>query len=165
MNKWEIRLSHNEGFKRYEKDFRNRESSLNLGYDTRTGKSFSISYGMGRNYDDDMKILRGNLQLKINDAWNIQYGLTRLWLKPDLETRSTWIHLIRSNYYFNKDLFLKFFFQTSSVLDKKNIQVVFVWRFLPPFGSLQLAYQKGTSKFGTKSDQGNTFFTKLSWVF
>jgi hypothetical protein len=165
MNKWEIRLSHNEEFKRYEKDFHNRESSLNLGYDTRTGKSFSISYGIGRNYDDDMKVLRGNLQLKINDAWNVQYGLTKLWLKPDLENRSTWIHLIRSNYYFNKDLFLKLFFQTNSVLDKKNIQVVFVWRFLPPFGSLQLAYQKGTSRFGTKSDQENTFFTKLSWVF
>ena len=165
MNKWEIRLSHNEEFKRYEKDFRNRESSLNLGYDTRTGKSFSISYGIGRNYDNDMKVLRGNMQLKINDAWNVQYELTKLWLKPDLENRSTWIHLIRSNYYFNKDLFLKLFFQTNSILDKKNIQVVFVWRFLPPFGSLQLAYQKGTSKFGTKSDQGNTFFTKLSWVF
>ena len=165
VNKWEIRLSHNEGFKRYEKDFRNRESSLNIGYDTRKGRSFSFSYGTGRNFDDDMNVLRGNLQFKINDAWNVQYGLTKLWLKPDLENKSTWIHLIRSNYYFNKDLFLKFFFQTSSVLDKKNIQIVFVWRFLPPFGALQFAYQRGTSRFGTKSDQGNTLFTKLSWVF
>ena len=165
INKWEIRLNHVEGFKRYEKDFRNRESSLNVGYNNRKGKSFSISYGTGKNFDDDMNVLRGNWQLKISDAWNIQYGLTRLWLKPDLENRSTWIHLIRSSFYFNKVLFLKLFFQTSSVLDKKNIQVVFVWRFLPPFGSLQFAYQRGTSRFGTKSDQGDTLFTKLSWVF
>jgi len=164
-NKWEIRLDHNEDFKRYEKDFRNRETSLSIGYDTRTGRSFNISYGTGKNFDDEMHLLEGNLQLKINDAWNVQYQLTKLWLKPDNDNRSTWIHLVRSNYYFNKDLFLKLFFQTNSVIDKTNVQVVFVWRFLPPFGSLQIAYQRGTSRFGTKSDQGHTLFTKLSWVF
>ncbi len=165
MNKWELELEHNEEFKRYEKDFRNRETDLSIGYDTRTGRSFNISYGIGRNYDSDMKLLEGEVQFKVSDAWNVQYGLTKLWLTPDLENESTWIHVIRSNYYFNKDLFLKLFFQTNTVIDKKNAQVLFVWRFLPPFGSLQIAYQRGTSRFGTKSDQGNTLFTKLAWVF
>ncbi|GAG55448.1 unnamed protein product, partial [marine sediment metagenome] len=77
---------------------------------------------------------------------------------------TTFIHVLRSHYYFNKDLYLKLFYQTHSAIDKENVQVVMVWRFLPPFGSLQVAYQRGTSRFGTRSDQGHTLFTKLAWV-
>jgi len=51
------------------------------------------------------------------------------------------------------------------VISKENVQLLGVWRFLPPFGSLQVAYQRGTSEFGTPSEQGDTLFTKLSWVF
>ncbi len=53
----------------------------------------------------------------------------------------------------------------ATVIDKLNVQAVWVWRFIPPFGSVQVAYQCGTSEIGKVSDQGNTFFTKLSWVF
>jgi hypothetical protein len=42
---------------------------------------------------------------------------------------------------------------------------VVVWRFLPPFGQLQVAYQRGTSPLGEVSEQGDTLFTKLAWVF
>lgn len=164
-NKWGIDLSHNEEYKLYEKEFRNRRTELEIGYDNRRGRSFEISYEFGRNFDNDLKLLGGQIQFKITDSWNATYGLTRLWLYPDIDNRSTWIHLVRSYYYFNKDLFLKLFFQTNSVIGKKNIQALFVWRFLPPFGSLQIAYQRGTSRFGTISDQGNTLFTKFCWVF
>jgi len=57
------------------------------------------------------------------------------------------------------------FWQTNSVIHKENIQLLGVWRFLPPFGSLQIAYQRGTSEIGTTSDQGDSVFTKLQWVF
>jgi hypothetical protein len=68
-------------------------------------------------------------------------------------------------YAFNPDLYIKLFFQSNSAIDKTNVQAVGVWRFKPPFGSVQLAYQTGTSELGEVSDQGNTIFTKLSWVF
>jgi hypothetical protein len=55
--------------------------------------------------------------------------------------------------------------QTNSAIEKENIQVLAVWRFRPPFGSLQIAYQRGTSEIGKPSEQGDTVFTKLSWVF
>jgi len=164
-NKWGIDLTHNEEYKLYEKEFRNRQTELEISYDNRRGRSFEVSYEFGRNFDNDLKLLSGEIQFKITDSWNATYSLTRLWLSPDIENESTWIHLVRSYYYFNKDLFLKLFFQTNSVIDKKNVQALFVWRFLPPFGSLQIAYQRGTSRFGTISDQGNTLFTKFSWVF
>ena len=36
---------------------------------------------------------------------------------------------------------------------------------MPPFGTLQLAYQRGTAEFGRRSDQGNTLFVKATTVF
>lgn len=68
-------------------------------------------------------------------------------------------------YYFTNDLFVKLFAQTNSAIDKDNIQLLGVWRMRPPFGSLQVAYQRGTSALGEESTQGNTLFAKLAWVF
>ena len=166
-SRWWIELDHYEEFKRYEKDFRNREIALELGYDNRAGRSAEISYGFGRNFESDLRQLEAQVNFKFTDAWNASYSLERLWLDPepeDPDDRSTAIHVLRSNYYFNKDLYLKLFYQTHTAIDKQNVQAVVVWRFLPPFGSLQVAYQRGTSRFGTRSDQGHTLFTKLSCV-
>lgn len=166
-NKWEIDLSYNNEFKRYEKDFRNYEANLTVGYDTRAGRSAELTYGLGRNEDSDLRLFGAHANFKITDAWNASYGLERLWLDPepeDPDDRSTVIHVLRSNYYFNKDLYLKLFYQTHTAINKHNVQVVIVWRFQPPFGSLQVAYQRGTSRFGTRTDQGHTLFTKLSLV-
>jgi len=164
-NKWFSEVSVQEGFERFEKDFRNSEYTFGGGYDTRTGRSFGLFYGFGTNFDSRMRLLRGRTQIKITDAWNLYYSLTRLWLDPDPENETTWIHVVRSYYYFQNDLFLKVFYQTNSSIQKKNTQVTFVWRFIPPFGALQFAYQHGTAPFGEASDQGHTLFTKLSWVF
>jgi hypothetical protein len=68
-------------------------------------------------------------------------------------------------YNFTPDLFLKVFFQSSSAIDRKNVQAVFVWRYRPPFGTVQIAYERGTAPFGERSEQGNTLFLKLSYVF
>jgi hypothetical protein len=95
----------------------------------------------------------------------LAYSLTRLELDPDPEGDTTWIHVFESRYHFSPDLFLKLFVQTNSAIAKDNVQVLFVWRFKPPFGSFQLAYQRGTSALGEQSDQGDTVFTKLAWVF
>ena len=51
------------------------------------------------------------------------------------------------------------------MIDRRNIQATFVWRYQPPFGTLQFAYQRGTAEFGERSDQGNTFFLKATTVF
>ena len=44
------------------------------------------------------------------------------------------------------------------------MQAVFVYRYLPPFGTLQVAFQRGTAEFGERSSQGNTLFVKLTTV-
>jgi len=101
----------------------------------------------------------------VGDHLRFSYELTKLDLSPDAKNESTLIHVFETNYSFNPDLFVKLFVQSNSAIDKENVQLLWVWRFKPPFGSLQIAYQRGTSGQGQQSQQGDSFFTKLSWVF
>jgi len=101
----------------------------------------------------------------VNEHLQFSYELTKLELEPDPDNDSTLIHVVETLYSFNPDLFVKLFVQTNSAIDKENVQLLGVWRFEPPFGSLQVAFQRGTSDRGEQSQQGNSFFTKLSWVF
>ena len=53
----------------------------------------------------------------------------------------------------------------NSAIERNNVQAVFVYRYLPPFGTLQVACQCGTAAFGQPSTQGNTMFLKATTVF
>ncbi len=165
QNKFSLKLRNRQGYKLYEKEFRNNSSLLELGYNTREWQSIKTSYEFGKNFDSDFSLLGLKLQQKLSQDLSLEYSLSRLHLVPDPESESTWIHRLRVTQYFTKDLFLKLFFQTNSAIDKRNLQVVFVYRFQPPFGLFQLAYQKGTAKFGEKGEQGNTLFVKLAYKF
>lgn len=122
-------------------------------------------YATGVNFDSDLTLYGVETAWAFGDRWRLSYELSRLELEPDPEDDTTWIHIFETRYAFHPDLFVKLFVQTNSAIDKENVQVLGVWRFRPPFGSLQLAYQRGTSDFGERSEQGDTFFTKLAWVF
>jgi hypothetical protein len=165
QNKLRFKFRHQQEYKLYEKKFRNHNSSVDIGYNTREWQSVSISYQNGRNFDSDFTLIAGKLRQYLSRNLSLEYTLTNLSLSPDPENESTWIHVIVANQYFTKDLFLKLFYQINSVIDKRNIQVVFVYRFQPPFGLFQLAYQKGTAKFGERGVQGHTLFLKLAYVF
>jgi hypothetical protein len=181
LQKWSVKLSNTEEFKAqeeglFEKDFRNSLNQVDITFDTRTGRSVSAYYGKGKNFDSDLERMGGRVNLKLTDALNVTYNLTRLWFSPDPRGRSSWIHYVRGTYYVNKDMYFKLFYQskydmTGSFFDphfdleRETTQFVYVWRFFPPFGSLQLAYQEGPSQIGDESGKYRTLFTKLSWVF
>jgi hypothetical protein len=164
-NKLSFEVQHSEEYKLYEKEFRNHQTELNLGYNTREWQSAEIAYSFGRNYDLDFHLVEGRLNFKLTEDFSLEYGLTRLRFEPDPEDESTWIHVIRATNYFAKDLFLKVFYQVHTAIDKRNVQVLFVYRFQPPFGLVQLAYQKGTARFGERGNQGHAVFVKLAFVF
>jgi len=164
-NKFSITLEHHEEFKLYEKEFRNRQSEIDIGYNTREWQHASLTYSFGRNYDRDFQLLEGNVNLKLTQDLSISYGLERVLFDPDPENDSTWIHVIRATNYFTNDLFIKLFYQLNTVIDKSNIQVLFVYRFQPPFGSVQVAYQRGTGEFGERGAQGHTLFLKFAYMF
>jgi len=162
---WQFELSYDDGLEVFEKEFRNTLTSAQIGYDNRKGKSVFLEVGSGTNFDSDLTLATLKAGLNFFGVWDLSYEATWLELDPDPELESTWIHVLRSSYYFTNDLFVTLFVQTNSAISKENVQLLGVWRFLPPFGSLQIAYQTGTSEIGTASEQDDTVFTKLSWVF
>jgi hypothetical protein len=170
QNKFSLNIDHTSEFKArddefFEKDFRNYQTEIALGYNTREWQHARASYGFGRNFDLDFQLVEGSLNYKLTQDFSLQYSLTRLIFVPDPEGETTWIHVVRATNYFTSDLFVKVFYQINSSIDKKNIQVLFVYRFQPPFGSIQLAYQKGTARFGERGTQGHTLFLKIAYMF
>ena len=164
-NKFTLEVDHTQEYKLYEKEYRNHQTAFGLGYNTREWQSAEIAYEFGRNYDLDFQLIEGRVNFKIGEDFSIQYALERVIFNPDPEEESTWIHAIRATNYFTNDLFIKLFYQINSTIDKKSIQVLFVYRFQPPFGSIQLAYQKGTARFGERGNQGHTLFIKFAYMF
>ena len=149
----------------FEKGFRNRQVGLGVGYNTREYNSVRAGVEFGRNYDADFQLWSVVARRKLTAQLSAEYSLERLWQSPDPGGDSTWIHVVRANQYFTKDLFLRVFYQVNSAIDRQNLQAAFVWRYLPPFGTIQLVYQRGTAEFGERSDQGNTLFLKATTVF
>ena len=164
-NKLSFEVEHHQEYKLYEKEFRNHQTEFQLGYNTREWQSARLSYSLGHNFDLDFQLVEGSFNYKLTRDLSVSYELTRLFFAPDPEDENTWIHVVRSDYYFTNDLFFKLFYQVNTSIDKKNIQVVFVYRFQPPFGFVQLAYQRGTGKFGERGTQGHTLFVKVAYVF
>jgi hypothetical protein len=164
-NGWEVEFGYIDEFKLFEKEFRNDRAVLEVGWSNRRGRSIDVYASRGVNFDSDLEIYGARAGWRVNDQLRFSYELTKLELDPDPDDESTLIHVFETLYSFNPDLFVKLFVQTNSVIDKENIQLLGVWRFKPPFGSLQVAYQRGTSDQGEQSQQGNSLFTKLSWVF
>ena len=164
-NRMNTRFSWSEEMIEFEKPFRNREVALDVGYNTREYQSVTTGLEFGRNFDADYLLWTGSARYKVTAALSAEYSLERLELDPDPRGQSTWIHVIRANQSFTKDLFLRLFFQTNSAIERNNVQAVFVYRYLPPFGTFQVAYQRGTAGFGERSTQGNTLFVKTTTVF
>lgn len=164
-NRWTLGGAYTEEFKRFEEDFRNRQIGADVGYNTRQYQSVRTGVRVGRNFGSDFWLWTGSGRWKPTDAFSAEYELQRLHLDPDPDNATTWIHVVRANHFFTKDLFVRLFFQSNSAIDRRNLQSVFVWRYKPPFGQLQIAFQRGTAAFGARSGQGNTLFVKLAGVF
>ena len=164
-NKWEVELGYLDEFQLFEKEFYNQRIETRVGWDGRNGRSVFGFAGTGVNFDNDLTLYGAEGAWTVGDRYRLAYSVTRLELNPDPEGDTTWIHVFETVYSFNPDNFAKLFAQTNTSIDKVNVQVVWVWRFKPPFGSLQVAYQTGTSELGQVSEQGDTLFTKFAWIF
>jgi hypothetical protein len=164
-NRVSAELDYTEEYKRCGKEYRNTQLGLELGYNTREFSSVRAGFTGGTNFDSDFQLWTIEAAYKLTPQLSVEYELERLVLKPDPGDESTWIHVIRVDQFFTPDLFVKVFFQTNSAIERENIQAVFVWRYKPPFGTVQLAYQRGTAELNEPSEQGHTLFLKLTTVF
>jgi hypothetical protein len=164
-NRFSAQAAWTEEFKRFEKDFRNDQIGFQIGYNTRAYESVRAGFDFGRNFDSDFRLWTATAHHKVTPQLSAEYSLQRLELDGDPENQSTWIHVVRANQFFTKDLFLRLLFQTNSAIERNNVQAVFVYRYRPPFGTIQAAYQRGTAAFGQRSTQGSTLFLKATTIF
>ncbi len=164
-NRVSVEARYNEELERFEEDFRNRSASLAVGYNTREFQHVRAGVQLGRNFGSDFHLVTVGAGYKVTPELSVEYDLQRAVFNPDPDNRTTWIHVMRLNQFFTPDLYLRVFYQTNSSIDRRNIQAVFVYRYMPPFGTVQLAFQRGTAEFGERSDQGNTLFLKGTVVF
>jgi hypothetical protein len=171
---WGVSLRHEEEYQLFEKAFRNSVRGGTVSYDSKTGTLLAFDYRTGVNFDRDFDRYGVGATLKLKDGWDATYELARAEFKPDPSADSTFIHTLRTSYYFDTDRYLKLFYQTRAFTtqtvvpgepDRETLQAVFVWRVLPPFGQLQLAYINGPTQVTEAAVRGHTFFTKLAWVF
>lgn len=163
-NRMSLGLGHTEDMQRFEKEFRNRATQLGIGYNTREFESVSVGYRFGSNFDSAFRVWTAQAAYKPTAQLSVEYELERLTLDPDPDSESTWIHVIRANQFFTPDLFLRVFLQKHSATGRESVQAVFVWRYLPPFGTVQLAFQRGAAGFGGGPVLGNTLFVKVTAV-
>ena len=164
-NRWSVEASHRNVFELFEKGFHNDQVEFNVGYNTREFQSWQVGYQTGRNFDSNLDAISARIRRKLTAGLALEYQLSRVWLDPDPEKKATFINVVRVRQNFTRDLFIRVFFQTNSVIDRKNLEAVFVWRHRPPFGSIQFAFQRGRAAFGQRSEQGNTYFVKIGHVF
>ena len=164
-NRWFFAGQYTNLYRLFEKGFHNDTGRVQLGYNVREFNSVSVEYEAGRNFDSDLKLFGGRFQRKLTNELSLEYQLSKVWLEPDPDNRAALVNILRVQQNFTRDLYLKVFFQTNSVIERRNLEVVFVWRHKPPFGQIQFAVQRGRAEFGERSEQGNTFFVKMSHVF
>ncbi len=164
-SKFSFELDGTREYKLYEKEFHNYQLGFELGYNTREWQSARLNYEFGRNFELDYQLYGVGFNYKLLKSLSLEYDLNRLVFDPDPEGEGTWIHVVRLTNYFTRDLYLKLFYQTNTAISKYSVQALFVYRFQPPFGTVQLAYQRGSSRFGEVGDQGHTLFFKVSYVF
>jgi len=164
-NKFSLQADHTEEYKFFETEFRNRQTEFTLGYNTREWQSASVAYAFGRNFGLNFDLVRGTVNYRLARDLSLEYGLTRLVFDPDPDGDSTWIHSLRTTYNFTSDLFLKLYYQVNSAIDKMSIQALFVYRFQPPFGLIQFAYQRGSTVFGVAGERTDTLFMKIAYMF
>ena len=163
-NRLTVELGHVEDFQRFEQDFRNRATDVTIGYNTREYESIELGYRFGRNFGSALRLWTASAAFKPTAQLSVEYELERLTLQPDPDAESTWIHVVRANHFFTPDLFLRLLYQTNTGSDRQNVQAVFVWRYLPPFGTVQLAVQRGPLRLGSEADE-SALFVKGTVVF
>ena len=152
---------------KYFKHFRNYRTKVISGMDKGEGSRFSLEFTMGKNFDLDFQLMRMRKSFRISQVTFANFDFYGLRYQGNNEPmfQSTTILVIDITHYLTQNLYIKSFVQTNSAIKKRNFQFYCTYLFKPPYGSVQLAFQRGTAPFGLAGTQGNTFLLKLIYGF
>jgi len=151
--------------KLFTKDFRNSQTRFTSTYYAGERKQFSLFISAGKNYGS--KFIMFGISKKIDITKNLfsEYDLYRVRYLSQSLYDSTFIHVLKLTLNIIENLSVKILWQKNSDIDKSSYHVVCSYAFKPPFGTIQLIYQKGNAEFGVKGTQGHTFFLRFGYTF
>ena len=151
--------------KLHTKDFRNFQTRFNSSYYGGERMQFSLFLSFGRNYGSMFNMFGVSKKVEITRTIFSEYDFYRIRYLSESRYNSTYIHVVKLTIHMSENLFWKVFFQSNSGIDKSNFQVVGTYVFKPPFGSIQLIYQKGSPDFGVIGTPGQSIFLKFVYTF
>jgi len=149
----------------YTRSYRNDRTRFGSSFYGGEWQQFSLFITLGRNYGSKFYMFGISKKVKITKYLISEYDFYGIKYLSESLYNSTNIHVLRLTININENLSWKVLIQSNSDIDKSNFHVVFTYAFKPPFGTLQLIYQKGTAEFGEKGTQGHTLFIKLGYMF
>lgn len=169
-NKFSLIFLHSDDFKAednvlYEKDFRNNQTKLGIGFNTKEWEMATISVSFGRNFGQGFNMIEMGKNLQITRSLSVEYELARVYFGYGRYARNDFAHTLRVTNYLTENLSLKIFYQAHTIIDKLNFKALFTYRFLPPSGFAQLAYLIGGTKFGEPGTEGDTIYLKFFYTF
>lgn len=149
----------------FEEDFRNHQTKLGIGFNTKEWEYAVFSFSFGRNFGESFTMVEIGKNLNVTPDLAVEFHLARIYFGYGRNERNDYIHVIRATYQFTPKLSLKIFHQTRSHIRKTNTEFLFTYQFLPPSGFVQLAFQTGRGPFGEKATEGNTLLLSANTMF
>ncbi len=145
--------------------FRNDRTRFSSSFYGGEWQQFGLFITLGRNYGSQFQMFGISKKLKVTENLFSEYDFYRIRYLYDSLYNSTFIHVLKLTIQMSENLSWKVFYQSNTDINKSNFHVVCAYAFKPPFGTIQLIYQKGTAEFGVKGTQGHTLFLKLGYMF
>jgi hypothetical protein len=164
-NRFSLEYDYEEGYELDdEREFNNISNGFEFGYNKDEFKSIIVNYETGKNYGLDFDLVECEIGYIFTTSFSAQYGLQSIHFAPDPENENSQIHLLRVNQFFTKDIYLKGFYQLNTSSEQQDIQIIFVYRYEPPFGTVQFVYQHNPANSFQNTEEDHSIFLKYSRV-
>lgn len=151
--------------KLFTKDFRNSQTSIRSEFYKDDWSQFSLTVSAGKNYGSNFHMFTISKKFELMKNFFSEYDLNRIQYTDQGRFQSTTVHVLKFSIYAGENLFFKIFIQSNKEIDKANFQVVCTYTFKPPYGIIQVVYQKGSVLFHERDKSGPTLFLKLGYTF
>ncbi|MFC2160628.1 DUF5916 domain-containing protein [Acidobacteriota bacterium] len=151
--------------KLYYKSFRNDRTQISSEFNNGEWKQFRLSASVGKNYGSPFQLFTISKKFELFKNFFSEYDFSYIFYTEENLHRSTSIHLLKFTFYANENLFWKLFFQTNKERGKTNFQVMCIYKFKPPFGTIQLTYQEGQTLFEVRGPRNPTLILEIGYMF